>query len=293
MKKLLSVGAVGLILVGFGGGVDAPVTLPLDQAIGLAEKGDARGLYSLSVNLACAGCAAGGLEYMRWLRCGSGKFLLMAEEAGSADAIFLLGALAERNLYADIRRTSQSGSLSRLSSIRAMEESRPVDGVPEGCPVSALPAIDMDIPSLPDSACSFLVEWPWDAASRNVSGPLLGGGRRPGSEIKLKQVYHPDSKTVRNYNLSGLTNAVIKTYVRSHYLKARELGALAAEEALGRFETNCLRITAILEATLPREANARAVRELLGNGMVTNQPHCSFGRQAQTNPEAASGNAGK
>ena len=292
MKKLLSVGAVGLILAGFGGGVDAPVTLPLDQAIGLAEKGDARGLYSLSVNLACAGCAAGGLEYMRWLRCGAGKFLLMAEEAGSADAIFLLGALAERKLYLDIRRTSQSGGLLR-STKRAAEEGWTTDVAPEGCPVSALPAIDMNITSLLESASSFDVEWPWDMTSRHASGSLLGGVRRPGPEIKLKQVYHPDSKTVRNYNLSGLTNAVIKTYVRSHYLKARELGVLAAEEALGRFETNCLRITAILEATSPREANARAVRELLGNGMVTNQPHCSFGRQAQTNPEAASGNAGK
>ena len=292
MKKLLSVGAVGLTLVGFGDGIDATAVLPLDQAIGLAEKGDARGLYSLSVNLACAGCAAGGLEYMRWLRCGAGKFLLMAEEAGSADAIFLLGALAERKLYADIRRTSQSGGLLR-STKRANEEGRTTDVAPEGCPVSALPAIDMNITSLLESASSFDVEWPWDMTSRHASGPLLGGVRRPGSEIKLKQVYHPDSKTVRNYNLSGLTNDVIKTYVRSHYLKARELGVQAAEEALGRFETNCLRITAILEAMSPKEENARSVRELLGKDMVTNQPHCSFGRQAQTNPKAASANAGK
>ena len=100
-------------------------------------------------------------------------------------------------------------------------------------------------------------------ASRNVSGPLLGGVRRPGPEIKLKQVYHPDSKTVRNYNLSGLTNDVIKTYVRSHYLKARELGVQAAEEALCRFETNCLRMVAILEAMSPKEKNAQDVRNLL------------------------------
>lgn len=262
MKMLLSAGAASLILVGFCGGIDAPVMLPLEQAIGLAEKGDARGLYSLSINLAYAGSAANGLEDVRWLRCSAGKFLLMAEEAGSADAIFLLGALAERKLYADIRRTSHSGGLLRHTK-RANEEGWTTDGAPEGCPVSALPAIDMNVASLPDSARSYDVEWPWDVTTRNASGPLLAGVRRPGTEIKLKQVYHSDSKTVCKYNLCGLTNDVIKAYVRSHYLKARELGVQAAEEALSRFKTNCLRMVAILEAMTPKEKNARDVRNLL------------------------------
>ena len=266
MKMLLSVGAVGLMLAGFGDGIDATATLPLDQAIGLAEKGDARGMYSLSVNLACAGSVARELENVRWLRCSAGKLLFMAEEAGSADAIFLLGALAERMLYADIGRTSQSGGLSRLSSPRFREKSRPVEGVPENCAVSALPVIDTDIPSLSDSAKVFWdIEWPWIAASQNAAGALIGGTRRPGAEINLKQVYHPDSKTVRKYNLCALTNEVVKAYVRAHYLKARELGAPTAEAALSRFEANCLRMAAILEAKSPKEKNAQDVRELLNS----------------------------
>ena len=265
MKMLLSVGVVGLILAGFGDGIDAIAVLPLDQAIGLAEKGDARGLYSLSVNLARAGSAARELENERWLRCSAGKFLVMAEEAGSADAIFLVGALAERNLYADIRRTSRSGGLLWRPPRKVSEESRFVDGVPvENFPVSSLPAIDTDIPSLSDSAKVFWdIEWPWIVASQNAAGALTGGIRRPGAEIKLKQVYHPDSKTVRKYNLCGLTNDVVKAYVRSHYLRAKELGVPAAEEALSRFETNCLRMAAILEAKSPKEKNAQDVRELL------------------------------
>ena len=264
MKTFLCVGLAAVGLMGWCGEFGLSDTLPLGEAIERAEKGDALGLYSMAINFAKAGRASSDRD---WFKSSAGKFLFLAEEAGSGDAMFLLGALAERKLYLGLGEfTPRNG---RDVRVRIQHDSGKVTSVgglpPEEVATSSMPTIDRNIPSLTGgNGDLFELKWPWTSRwSRRVSS----------DEITTKLVFHPGSASHEDvayrYFLREVTNEVVKTYVREHYVKAKELCVAGADEALWRFETNCLRMAAILEAQSPKD-NALTVRELLGNGVDTN-----------------------
>ena len=239
MKEMIAVVGVALCMASSGVDINLSGVLPLDEAIDRAERGDAHGLYSLAINCA-KGAEAAEWGTSHWLRESVWKLLNQAAAAGSADAWLLMGALAERELYDKYIFVWMYSSGGRQG----------------GGAVSSLPALETDVLT-DDILRSITPELPGtDSASKSVTMArrrLGNAGRRLGmvrnqADQKRFLVYHSDSQESVWYNPNGLTNEVVKTYIRSQYLKAKELGSPSAAAALSHFETNCLRMAAIMDA---------------------------------------------
>ena len=227
MKGLIA--AVGFMLgtACLGVNVDFSNVLPLDESVEKAERGDAHGLYSLAIN--CLKATRSNHAY--WLRVGFWKLLDRAATAGSADACLLTAALAEEKLYSDCE-LSAHGRVGRPKAV-----------------TSALPALDTVV--LTNRILESIAnDFPQKRRFKKRSGTrgTLRGRRMQASTENGIYVYHPDSRTYKWYNRDGLTNEVIKAYIREQYSKANALGHSAAEAALNHFETNCQLMDAILEA---------------------------------------------